>query len=362
MSDIGAKISQQIVTWATNTLQNTLKSAISYASEYYDLMNEIRIVSGYNEEQAKKLGVQYRKMAQEMSVSSVNIAEAAVEFWRQGLNEDETNNRIIAATQYAKISSLEFAEAAELITAATNTMGISAQHVADIFAYLGDESASGADEIGTAMQKASASAEEFGVSFEWLGSYIATVSEQTRQAPEVIGTAINSIMSRMHAIKQKGFNEEDETKINDVAKALGTLGITLLDEEDNWRSMQDIMIEISEQWDRLTGKERSYIATVMAGTQQRNTFLALMNDMSKGLEGGSRAFELYEGSMTAAGTAAQKYSIYMESVEAAQGRFEAALESLYGLLDANWIGTEFRQLRSFLQRRYDAGEHQRRRS
>lgn len=348
MSDIGAKISQQIVTWATNTLQNTLKSAISYASEYYDLMNEIRIVSGYNEEQAKKLGVQYRKMAQEMSVSSVNIAEAAVEFWRQGLNEDETNNRIIAATQYAKISSLEFAEAAELITAATNTMGISAQHVADIFAYLGDESASGADEIGTAMQKASASAEEFGVSFEWLGSYIATVSEQTRQAPEVIGTAINSIMSRMHAIKQKGFNEEDETKINDVAKALGTLGITLLDEEDNWRSMQDIMIEISEQWDRLTGKERSYIATVMAGTQQRNTFLALMNDMSKGLEGGSRAFELYEGSMTAAGTAAQKYSIYMESVEAAQGRFEAALESLYGLLDANWMKGAYDGLAGFV--------------
>lgn len=102
-----------------------------------------------------------------MKVSATEIATAAVEFWRQGLSENEVNWRLNASIQYAKISSLEFEEAAELITAATNTMGVSAQRVADVFAYLGDASASGPDEIGIAMQKASASAEEFGVTFEW---------------------------------------------------------------------------------------------------------------------------------------------------------------------------------------------------
>ena len=71
----------------------------------------------------------------------------------------------MATTQYAKISAMEFDEAAELITAATNTMEVSAQRVADVFAYLGDASASGPDEIGIAMQKASASAMEFGLTF-----------------------------------------------------------------------------------------------------------------------------------------------------------------------------------------------------
>ena len=56
------------------------------------------------------------------------------------------------------------------------------------------------------MQKASASATEAGLSFEWLGAYIATVSEKTRQAPEVIGTAYNTIIARLHNIKAKGFN------------------------------------------------------------------------------------------------------------------------------------------------------------
>ena len=144
-----------------------------------------------------------------MNVASTEIATAAVEFWRQGLPEDEVNRRLKSTIQYAKISGLEFDEAAELITAATNTMEISAKRAADVFAYLGDASASGADEIGIAMQKASASAVEFGLSFEWLGAYIATISEKTRQAPEVIGTSINSIMARLHSIKAKGYNEVD---------------------------------------------------------------------------------------------------------------------------------------------------------
>ena len=272
-----------------------------------------------------------------MNVASTEIATAAVEFWRQGLPEDEVNSRLRSTIQYAKISGLEFEEAAELITAATNTMEISAGRAADVFAYLGDASASGADEIGIAMQKASASAVEFGLSFEWLGAYIATISEKTRQAPEVIGTSINSIMARLHSIKANGYNEEDATRINDVAKALGTIDVALMDSEGNWRDMNDIFDDIAVRWDELDSKTRSYIATTMAGTRQQNYFIALMNDMAKGVEGGSRAYELYAGALNAAGTAAQKYSVWQESVTAAQNRLTAALESFYALLDAEWM-------------------------
>lgn len=276
-------------------------------------------------------------MAKTMKVSSTEIATAAVEFWRQGLDEKEVNRRLTASIQYAKISAMEFDEAAELITAATNTMGISAQRVVDVFAYLGDASASGPDEIGIAMQKASASAIEFGLSFEWLGAYIATISEKTRQAPEVIGTSLNSIMARLHSIKEKGFNEDDATKINDVAKALSTIDVELLDSQGNWRAMSDIFSDIAEKWDTLDAKTQSYIATTMAGTRQQNYFLALMSDMALGIEGGSRAYELYAGAMNAAGTASQKYAIWQDSVTAAQNRLTAALESFYALLDAEWM-------------------------
>ena len=266
-----------------------------------------------------------------MSVSSSEIASAAVEFWRQGQDENEVNERLISTTQYTKISGLEFQEAAELVTSATNSMDLSAQRVVDVYAYLGDASASGADEIGRAMQRVSASAQEAGISFEWLGAYIATVSEQTRLAPELIGRSFNSLISRLQSIKQKGYNSEDETQINDIAKALSSVNIALMDQEGNWRSLPDIFNDIASIWGTLDDKTRSYIATTMAGTTQKNIFLTQMEDLSKmnDVTGeGSRALELYTGALGASGSAADKYAVYQESVAAAQDKMNASLEKL----------------------------------
>ena len=329
-----------VVLYASHALKTFWTNAVQYATTYHDKLNEIRIVTGATEEEAAQMGQTYRSMAQEQKVSSQDIAKAAVEFWRQGLGETEVNSRQINTTQYAKIAALEFDEAAELVTAATNSMNLDAQRVVDVFAYLGDASASGADEIGKAMQKASATAEEAGQSFEWLGAYIATISEKTRQAPEVIGTSLNSIMSRLQSIKQMGYNEEDETKINDVSKALSNIDVALMDNQGNWRDMSDIFMDIALQWRDLDDKTRSYIATTQAGTRQKNSFLTLMDDQSKvsSTTGEvSRAMELYQGALDSTGTAAEKYAVYQESAAAAHDRMTTSLENLYSLLDAGII-------------------------
>lgn len=52
-------------------------------------------------------------------------------------------------------------------------------------------------------------------------------------------------MARLHSIKAKGYNDEDLTRINDVAKALGTIDVALMDNEGNWRDMSDIFIDIA---------------------------------------------------------------------------------------------------------------------
>ena len=272
-----------------------------------------------------------------MKVTSGDIASAAVEFWRQGLAETDVNARLKSTTIYARIAGLEFDEAAKLVTSATNSMNLDVERVVDVFTYLGDASAAGADEVGRSMQKASAAAQEAGLSFEWLGSYIATVSERTRLAPEVIGSSFNSILSRLHSIKQTGYNEEDETRLNDIAKALDTINVRLMDEYGAWIPLNEVFASIAEKWDTLTDTQRAYIATTIAGTRQQNIFLNLMSDMALGAEGGSRAFELYAGAMESAGQAAQKYAIYQKSAQAAQDAATAGWERLYALFSDDLI-------------------------
>lgn len=240
-------------------------------------------------------------------------------------------------TKYAKIANIEFNSAAELVTATTNSMGVDVEKVIDVFLTLGDSAATSGEEIGKGMQKAAAAAATFGMDFEWLATDIAVVSETLRTAPESIGNAFNTMMARMHSIKQNGFNSEDATRINDVAKALNVVGMELMDQNGKWMEMDDIFIGIADKWGTLDDKQKSYIATTMAGTRQQNVFFALMNDMSKGIEGGSRAWELYEKAVNAAGTATEKFGVWQESVAASQNRMNESFEELYANMEPNII-------------------------
>lgn len=315
-------------------------SAWSYASKYYDQMNEIRVITGKTEEEASKLGSNLRDMAQSLSVTSSDLASAATIFYRQGLSGSDVASRLQSTIEYAKAANVETATAAELITAVTNSMGQSAEHVADVFLYLGDNAASSGEEIGQAMQRSAATANAAGISFELLGSYIAAVSETTRQDAGTIGTALNSIMARLTQVKQKGFNEEDETKVNDIAKALNSIGLELTDGNGKWKDMSVIFDQVAQKWGDLDDKTQNYLATVIAGTRQQNVFRTIMQDLSAAYDGTdrvSRIMELYTGAMNSAGTAAQKYSVYQESVAAAHDRMTASMEKLYSKFSVSFL-------------------------
>ena len=352
--EVSERLLNQIVQMAktmivARALRSIWTNAISYAKEYYDKMNEIQIVTMKTDSQIESLSQSYRNLAKDLKISSTDIATAAVEFWRQGLSEEETMSRTKWTSMYAKITSQSFDQAATQVTASTNSMKVSAQEVVDLFTYLGDASASSGEEIGTAMQKSAAAAAEFGLDFKHLGAYIAAVSETTRQEASSIGTSFNSIIARWHKIKSNGYVVEDDgsvTATNDVAKALGSkkVGISVFDNLGNWRDMSVVLDELAVKWGTLDSATRSYVATMIAGTTQQNTLLALINDMSKGLDGGSRVYELYAGALEATGTVAEKYQVYLNSVAAAQDNMKVSLQNLYDTFMSGEIMKDFYNL------------------
>ena len=329
------------------SITSLIKNAIEYVSEYSNKMSEIQIITGKTNSEVQKLAETYRNIAQDMGVSSLDIADAAIYFTRQGLAAEQIEERLKNTTMFAKAANVEFETAAELITAVVNSMGLveqeaedgraAAQRVADVFLAVGDSAATSGEEIGEAMQKAAASAGTFGVSFEWLASYIATVSETTRQEARTIGTAFNTIIARLHQIKQSGYNSEDETRVNDVAKALDKINVELMTQDKEWRDITDVFLDVAKVWNTLDDKQKSYIATTMAGVKQQNVFYALMNDLSKGITNQSRAIELYNIAMDSAGTATKKYGAYLESVEAAHNRLTISWEQFYSMLNDSVI-------------------------
>lgn len=141
-----------------------IKTAILYVRELDNALNEIRIVTNKTQEEVNRLGLSYNKLAKEMNVTTREIASTATDLFRQGLDEGQVEERMKAIIQYAKISSISLEESNKIITATANATGESVQKIIDVFAHLGDMTASGAEEIGEALQKVASTAENSGVS------------------------------------------------------------------------------------------------------------------------------------------------------------------------------------------------------
>jgi hypothetical protein len=138
---VGASIGEYIKgTLAVNAMYSAiqkLREGFSFIMDLNKDMTEVSIVTGQTGNEVKKLTNDYNQLAQQMSVTTSDIAKASVEFYRQGLGQEEVMQRMKTTTEYAKISNLDFKESAEILTATVNSMGISIDKASDTFAYLG---------------------------------------------------------------------------------------------------------------------------------------------------------------------------------------------------------------------------------
>lgn len=310
-------------------IANAFREAAVYVEDFNSLLTEISIVTGRTQTEVEDLGSTYRALAKDMKVTSKQIAEAAVGYYRQGLNDTQVMERLTKTIQFSKTAGLAFADAAEYLTATVNSMDVTIERAADVFNYLGDATATGADEVAVAFSKVGGAAKTADLEFEKVASWIAVISSRTREAAEVIGSSLNSILARYRNIKAAGFAQNDDgttTVTNDVIKALSAAEINAIDESSGQlRNYGDILDELAPKWKTLDSNTQAYLGTVMAGTRMQSRFFNLLENYEDSLA-------LYQEALEAGGTTSEKYAKWADSVAAAHERMNASLEALYANL------------------------------
>jgi TP901 family phage tail tape measure protein len=319
--------SKKVLVWAASTQLiygslNQLRQGVTYITELDNSLNEIRIVTGKTEDQVNSLAKSYNSMAKEMNTTTKDIVSQSVELFRQGLSENDVNERMKSIIMYAKISKISLEDSNKIITATANSTGESVQKIIDIFSQLGDSTASGADEIGEALQRVASASENSGLSLEKTASLIATISSITRESASTIGRSLSSSISRYESIKSTGFNDEDSTKLNDVVKALDDIGIKALDAKGQLKPFGDVLDMVGGKFSTLSKNEQAYITTAMFGTYQRNRGLTLLRNYDTSLKN-------YQTALNSAGVAEQKFAIYQESTQAVLDKATASWEGMW---------------------------------
>jgi TP901 family phage tail tape measure protein len=133
---------------------------------------------------------EYSQMAQELGATTAEVADAAVEWQRQGYNIADTNELIRNSMILSKVGMVESAEAQEYLTSAMKGYQVSVQNslgIVDKLASVDLEAAVSAGGLAEAMSRTAASAKMAGVDMDKLLGYLAVTGEVTQKSMSQIG-------------------------------------------------------------------------------------------------------------------------------------------------------------------------------
>lgn len=305
---------------------NSITGITDYLEETDSTLNSIRIVS--SKSQAEMLGFleTANDSAREMGNITSDYLKASEIYYQQGLATNEVITRTEATVKSANVAGQDVATTADQITAILNGFNISASETVstlDKIAAVGAGTATDFEEIAKAAQKVAASASEAGISVDQTLGMIATISSVTREAPETIGTSLNSIISRFNALSVS--EGEYTSKIEQAFQSTAS-GLTIFDKETGLlKDISDILDEVAEKWDTLDINQQKAITSAIAGTRQANRLMSLLGnyDMYK---------EYTEMSINSEGALEQQNKIYLQSLEAIKNQAQASGEALYNEL------------------------------
>lgn len=166
---------------------------------------------------------------------------------------------------------------------------------------------------------------ELAASFERM-----TKAEITQSAPEA-GNALKILSMRI-----RGYDEQTDSYTNDTEELSGAIadltktaktpgGISLFtdDSKQTYKDTYTLMKDISEVYDDLTDKKKAELLEKLAGKNRGNQIAALIQGFQSG-----QVQKAYEDSINSEGSAQQEQDRWLNSIEAKQQQFQAAMQNL----------------------------------
>lgn len=320
-----------VASTAVNALAGQVSQAFGYVKNLDSSLNDIRIVTGESAEQMDEFARKANDAAIALGQQTTEYTNSSLIYRQQGLDAEESDVRARLTLMTANVTGQDAQDVSEQLTAVWNGYQVSAEEAEiyiDRLAVAAAATAADLEELSTGMSRVASTANAMGVQEEQLASMLATIISVTRQAPESVGTATNTILTRMADITA---DLNDEVSLDNYTKKMNELGINVLDANNNLREMGDVITEIGSKWMGLSREQQLALAQIIGGTHQFNTVLALFDNWDQYLS-------TLEQVNNAEGALQEQQDIYMESTRAHLDALTAQWEDLFdSLLDSDSI-------------------------
>ena len=322
----------QLTSSMMHGFMGAVSSAYGYAQDLNESLNNIRIVTGKNIEDMSRFADEANRAAKALSTTTTAYTDASLIYYQQGLSDTEVAKRTEVTVKMANAAGQSAQIVSDQLTAVWNNFydgSKSLEYYADVMTALGAATASSTDEIAGGLEKFAAVGETIGLSYEYAASALATITSNTRQSEEVVGTALKTIFARIQGLNL-GETLEDGTTLNKYSQALEKVGISIFESNGEIKKMDSILDEMAAKWQTLAKDQQIALAQTVAGVRQYTQLVSLMDNWDAGDSDSMMAnLATARGS---SGALDEQAKIYEESWKAASKRVQAALEGIYDTL------------------------------
>ncbi len=318
---------------ALQTVTDSMRDAVNYAKDLNGALNDIAIVSNLTGKELDDFAVKAAKAAKALNTTTTEYAKAALIFYQQGLSGKEVEERANVVTKLAQVTGESAQQVSDQMTAVWNNFydgTKSLEYYADAITALGAATASSSDEITQGLEKFAAIAETVGLSYEYATAALATVTAQTRQSADVVGTAFKTLFARIQDL-ELGETLDDGVTLGKYSEALAAVGVNILDANNQVKDMDDILDEVGKKWNSIGKAQQTALAQTVAGMRQYTQFIAIMDNYDE--------FKInVDIASGAEGTLTEQWKVWADSYEAAAKRVEQRKNELYeALLDDEFV-------------------------
>lgn len=231
-------------------------------------------------------------------------------------------------------------DSASFIIAQMVAFGIEAEnssHIIDAINATSNNFAVSSGQLANSLGIVSSTASAMGNSMEETLGMMTAITEQTRNSTKA-ARGLNTVFNNLAQVL-----DDSSSNGKKIATIFEELGVSMYDTDGQLLSSYELLSNLNEKWDGLDTNTKNYIASTIAGTNQLNNFLALMNNFD-------HAVEATETALNSAGSAANENAKYMEGLEAKTNQVKATFQELANnVIDSELVKSILDLANAFLQ-------------
>lgn len=248
---------------------NTLKGAIDTFATFEQSMANVKAISGATTEEFQALEAAAMEMGRKTSKTAAESADALGYMALAGWDTQQSIKGLEPILRSSEAFSMDLATASDLVTDSMSAMGIA---VDDLGGYL--------DVVAKAQNSANANGQQMMEAYLNVGGKLKDMNANMDESAAILGimanrgikgseagNSLNTILMRMTA------------STGESSKAMKALGISAFDAQGNWRSMEDIFMDVQQAISGLDEQQQAYYKDMIAGKNHSATFSAIMDGL-----------------------------------------------------------------------------------